>query len=70
MINKYPDYTDFVWVKRLSSPDKWTLAYFVCESGRAISESFQDPYTVGDSEGLSVEYFTDVIGWTELTAPS
>ena len=58
---KLPDYTDFVWVKRESSE--------MLKLGFHSSGEFQNPYTVGDSEGLSVEYFHDVTHWAELQVP-
>jgi len=60
---KLPDYTDFVWVKREAS-EVLELAF---SNG---SWGFQNPYTVGDSEGLSVEYYSDVTHWAELQAPA
>lgn len=54
----------FVWVRR--SDGGIELAYIIDYSGR---REFQDPYTVGDREGLSVEYFRDVTDWAYIVAP-
>ncbi len=63
---KLPQPTHFVWVKRASQKEL-ELAYFTGRDNK--SSQFQDPYTVGDREGLYVEYFTDVIYWAELVPP-
>ena len=65
-INELPDYYDFVWVMR-KSEDKPVLAYFYKMYNGLFY--FQDPYTVGDSEGLSVEHYNDVYLWSELQEP-
>ena len=64
-VDDLPDWSDFVWIVRklATKPElaflaKWDRVY-----------RFQDPYTVGDSEGLSVEYYTDVLCWAELEEP-
>lgn len=57
-----PKYHDYVWVKRASSADV-QLAYF--SGGR-----FQNAESVGDYEGLSVEYYDDVTHWAELKEPN
>lgn len=60
---RLPEYTDFVWVKR-ESEDEVELGFF------GFCSRFQNPYTVGDQEGLSVEYFNDVTHWCELEPPA
>jgi len=53
-------------VKR-SSNDIAEMAYY--RKRECESEEFQDPYTGGDREGLSVEYYTDVTHWAEMQSP-
>jgi hypothetical protein len=63
---RLPDYTDFVWVWRADS-DKAELCYFI---QRTEFEQWQDPYSVGDYEGLSIEHYKDVTHWAPLEPPT
>lgn len=65
--DKLPDCTDFIWVRRAST-DAPELAYFhhQCEFP---DWQFESPYTVGDREGLSTDYISDVTHWAELEPP-
>lgn len=58
-IKNLPKYCDFVWVHR---PSGVCLAYF-------NGSSFQESETVGDMEGLSVEYHNDVDYWMDVEKP-
>lgn len=60
-----PEYTDFVWIKCEGS-DKINLAYF---SQFMDQPQFQYAETVGDREGLSVEYYANVTHWAKLESP-
>ena len=62
-----PKYSDFVWIIRQSETDP-CMAYLnhTSENKRCV---FQDPYTVGDAEGLVTEYFTDVLLWRDIDTP-
>ena len=51
----------FVWVK-CASRDDLIMAYFT-------DRKFQYAETVGDREGLSVEYHEDVTHWAEIITP-
>jgi len=51
----------FVWVKRTSS-ERVEMAYWT-------GEKFQSPESVGDHEGLSVEYYDDVTHFLEMQEP-
>lgn len=56
-----PDCVGFVWV--LLDNNEYELAYF--HGGR-----FQTAESAGDYEGLSVDYYDNVIGWAELSHPN
>lgn len=66
---KLPDYTDFVWILR-EGKTEWELGYFNQHVDASLSDAqWQNPYSVGDSEGLSVDYYNDVIKWRDLEPP-
>ena len=60
-----PTHSDFVWVIR-QSDDLPQLAYLYVWEGEG---RFQVPETVGDYEGLSVEYYEDVVLWADIEPP-
>ena len=55
-----PNQNGFVWVV-LDNREK-QLAYFT-------DGQFQTAETAGDQEGLSVEYYENVIGWADIQQP-
>lgn len=57
----------FIWVRRLSDWNQWTLAF--CRRGER-GPIFQDAESAGDREGLSIEYFDDVLEWKYLDQPT
>jgi hypothetical protein len=63
--DKLPEYTDFVWIWRGDNAEA-ELCYFT----QGEYGGWQSPSSVGDYEGLSVEYYNDVTHWAELEPPS
>lgn len=59
------EYTDFIWIKCEGS-DEINLAYYHHTDDQP---RFQNAETVGDREGLSVEYYDNVTHWAELEIP-
>jgi hypothetical protein len=61
-----PAHSDFVWVKRLSSAVPELAFYSPSDDPDC---RFHNAGSAGDSEGLSIEYYTDVVYWAELKIP-
>ena len=65
-VNGLAGFAGFVWVVRESGEGP-ELAYYT--RGGDGKVRFQDPCTAGDAEGLSIEYYDDVVRWADLREP-
>lgn len=60
---------DWFWVKRQNGSIE--LMYGTWHKWKTPHEfKWQDPYTVGDKEGLYVEYYNDITHWKSLIEPT